>query len=96
MGRTFQSVSSFLYAGCGSTQKNEDRPDRAADGKRAAEALWRHRAIVSYLTEELVELGHEVTLFASGDSITGANLVRCAPRRCGSTPTCAIRSPITC
>ncbi|MFC4168549.1 glycosyltransferase family 4 protein [Teichococcus aestuarii] len=30
--------------------------------------------IVSYLTEELVELGHEVTLFASGDSITKAKL----------------------
>ncbi|WP_149538049.1 glycosyltransferase family 4 protein [Siccirubricoccus phaeus] len=31
--------------------------------------------IVSYLTEELVRLGHEVTLFASGDSTTQANLV---------------------
>jgi glycosyltransferase involved in cell wall biosynthesis len=31
--------------------------------------------IVSYLTEELVGLGHEVTLFASGDSITEARLV---------------------
>jgi glycosyltransferase involved in cell wall biosynthesis len=30
--------------------------------------------IVSYLTEELVELGHDVTLFASGDSVTNANL----------------------
>jgi glycosyltransferase involved in cell wall biosynthesis len=34
--------------------------------------------IVSYLTEELVKLGHEVTLFASGDSITSAHLVSCA------------------
>src|SRR3974377_1415695 len=33
--------------------------------------------IVSYLTEELVRQGHEVTLFASGDSETSANLVRC-------------------
>ena len=31
--------------------------------------------IVSYLTEELVRLGHEVTLFASGDSVTSATLV---------------------
>ena len=31
--------------------------------------------IVSYLTEELVALGHDVTLFASGDSITAASLV---------------------
>ena len=30
--------------------------------------------IVSYLTEQLVELGHEVTLFASGDSMTKATL----------------------
>jgi glycosyltransferase involved in cell wall biosynthesis len=36
--------------------------------------------IVSYLTEELVELGHEVTLFASGDSITSADLVSCATK----------------
>lgn len=31
--------------------------------------------VVSYLTEELVVLGHDVTLFASGDSKTGATLV---------------------
>src|SRR5690349_2138822 len=31
--------------------------------------------IVSYLTEELVAQGHEVTLFASGDSKTAAKLV---------------------
>ncbi|MBR1251770.1 glycosyltransferase family 4 protein [Bradyrhizobium sp. AUGA SZCCT0169] len=35
--------------------------------------------IVSYLTEELVKLGHDVTLFASGDSLTSANLVGCVP-----------------
>jgi glycosyltransferase involved in cell wall biosynthesis len=31
--------------------------------------------VVSWLTEELVTLGHEVTLFASGDSMTTAKLV---------------------
>ena len=31
--------------------------------------------VVSYLTEELVALGHDVTLFASGDSRTSARLV---------------------
>src|ERR1700688_2175187 len=36
--------------------------------------------IVSYLTEELVALGHDVTLFASGDSITRAQLVPCCTR----------------
>ncbi|RFB88672.1 glycosyl transferase [Rhizobium leguminosarum bv. trifolii] len=34
--------------------------------------------IVSYLTEELVRQGHEVTLFASGDSLTKARLVPCS------------------
>ena len=33
--------------------------------------------VVSYLTEELVRQGHDVTLFASGDSKTAAKLVRC-------------------
>jgi glycosyltransferase involved in cell wall biosynthesis len=31
--------------------------------------------VISYLTEELVQLGHQVTLFASGDSQTAAELV---------------------
>src|SRR6266699_2505140 len=31
--------------------------------------------VVSYLTEELVREGHDVTLFASGDSVTAAKLV---------------------
>jgi len=33
--------------------------------------------IVSYLTEELVRLGHDVTVFASGDSVTSADLIPC-------------------
>src|SRR6516225_4267475 len=33
--------------------------------------------IVSYLTDELVRQGHDVTLFASGDSKTSAKLVPC-------------------
>lgn len=36
--------------------------------------------VVSYLTEELVRQGHEVTLFASGDSITSARLIACSQR----------------
>ena len=35
--------------------------------------------IVSYLTDELVRAGHEVTLFASGDSVSSARLVPCVP-----------------
>ncbi|APG93832.1 glycosyltransferase family 4 protein [Sinorhizobium americanum] len=34
--------------------------------------------IVHCLTEELVRLGHDVTLFASGDSLTSAELVPCS------------------
>jgi len=36
--------------------------------------------VVSYLTEELVAMGHDVTLFASGDSRTTARLVAGSPR----------------
>src|ERR1700732_3352570 len=36
--------------------------------------------IAAYLTEELVRLGPEGTLFASGDSITSAELVSCCTR----------------
>ncbi|WP_447975287.1 glycosyltransferase family 4 protein [Nitrospira sp. Kam-Ns4a] len=36
--------------------------------------------IVSYLTEELVRMGHEVTLFASGDSVTAARLESTCPQ----------------
>ena len=43
--------------------------------------------IVSYLTEELVRLGHDVTLFASGDSVTSARLVPCAQHALRLDPT---------
>jgi glycosyltransferase involved in cell wall biosynthesis len=36
--------------------------------------------VVSWLTEELIALGHEVTLFASGDSVTSAQLEAVWPR----------------
>ena len=36
--------------------------------------------VVSYLTEALVEAGHNVTLFASGDSQTAARLVPCCDK----------------
>jgi hypothetical protein len=47
---------------------NENRSGCSALRTRAAER------IVSYLTEELVRQGHEVTLFASGDSKTSSML----------------------
>lgn len=34
--------------------------------------------VVSHLTEELVRQGHDVTLFASGDSVTSARLAPCS------------------
>jgi glycosyltransferase involved in cell wall biosynthesis len=36
--------------------------------------------VVAYLTDELVDLGHQVTLFASGDSVTKAELAPIWPR----------------
>ena len=48
--------------------------------------------IVSYLTEELVREGHQVTVFASGDSRTRAELVACAPKALRLDP--AVRDPI--
>jgi glycosyltransferase involved in cell wall biosynthesis len=44
--------------------------------------------VVSYLTEELVRHGHEVTLFASGDSETSAELVAACPRSLRLDPGC--------
>jgi glycosyltransferase involved in cell wall biosynthesis len=48
--------------------------------------------IVSYLTEELVAQGHDVTLFASGRSITSARLVACCEQELRLNP--AVRDPI--
>src|SRR5262250_6625 len=36
--------------------------------------------VISWLADELVALGHDVVLFASGDSQTSANLEPCWPR----------------
>jgi len=44
--------------------------------------------VVSYLTEELVRLGHDVTLFASGDSETKARLVPACDRALWRDPQC--------
>ena len=48
--------------------------------------------VISYLTEELVRLGHEVTLFASGDSVSAARLVPGWPRALRSDA--GIRDPV--
>jgi glycosyltransferase involved in cell wall biosynthesis len=48
--------------------------------------------IVSYLTEELVRQGHQVTVFATGDSRTQAELVPCCPRALRLDP--SVRNPI--
>lgn len=44
--------------------------------------------VVAYLTDALVELGHDVTLFASGDSLTRARLVAASPRSLRLDQTC--------
>ncbi|MDX0451904.1 glycosyl transferase [Sinorhizobium medicae] len=48
--------------------------------------------VVHHLTEELVRQGHEVTLFASGDSMTSARLVPCSEMALRLNP--AIQDPI--
>jgi glycosyltransferase involved in cell wall biosynthesis len=48
--------------------------------------------IVAYITEELVAMGHDVTLFASGDSRTKARLIAGSPRSLRLDPTC--RDPL--
>jgi glycosyltransferase involved in cell wall biosynthesis len=44
--------------------------------------------VVSYLTEELVNQGHQVTLFASGDSVTQARLVAPCEHSLRTSPGC--------
>jgi glycosyltransferase involved in cell wall biosynthesis len=44
--------------------------------------------VVSYLTEELVRQGHDVTLFASGDSVTHAELVAVTERSLRLSTSC--------
>ncbi|HEY0204212.1 MAG TPA: glycosyltransferase family 4 protein [Acetobacteraceae bacterium] len=48
--------------------------------------------VVSFLTEELVAMGHDVTLFASGDSVTGAELEAVWPHALRLDP--SVRDPI--
>jgi len=50
--------------------------------------------VVSYLTDELVKLGHDVTLFASGDSRTAATLVPMRARSTRTDPSC--QDPLAC
>ncbi|HWJ47892.1 MAG TPA: glycosyltransferase family 4 protein [Candidatus Udaeobacter sp.] len=49
--------------------------------------------VVSWLTEELVRRGHDVTLFASGDSLTNAHLVTLCPQALRLDPQCC--DPLT-
>src|SRR5437667_7612807 len=44
--------------------------------------------MVAHLTEELVRLGHDVTLFASGDSVTSARLQAQCKRALRLDPNC--------
>lgn len=52
--------------------------------------------VVSYLTEELVAMGHAVTVFASGDSKTSAELVPVTPRALRLDPTVKDCTPYHC
>jgi len=52
--------------------------------------------VVSYITEALVDLGHDVTLFASGDSVTNAKLEAVWPRALRLDPAFATASRRIC
>jgi hypothetical protein len=59
------------------------RTSRGPRRERTAKLYDGTERVVSWLTEELVALSHDVTLFASGESRTGAKLVPACPRaRC--------------
>jgi glycosyltransferase involved in cell wall biosynthesis len=49
--------------------------------------------VVAYLTDELVRCGHDVTLFASGDSVTSARLIAPWPRALRLDGSCDPLSP---
>jgi len=49
--------------------------------------------VVSYLTEELVRQGHDVTLFAAGDSVTSARLVAPCARSLRLDESCLDKYP---
>jgi glycosyltransferase involved in cell wall biosynthesis len=49
--------------------------------------------VVSFLTEELIRLGHEVTLFATADSKTAARLVPCCEQPLRANPTSVASIP---
>ena len=52
--------------------------------------------VVHWITEELVALGHEVTLFASGDSRPQRNSKRCGQKRCDLMDRSEIQTPFIC
>src|SRR5213080_815030 len=71
----------------------EDRPMRIAQVAPLNESVPPRlyggtERVVSYLTEELVRQGHQVTLFASGDSRTRARLVAPCARALRLDPSC--------
>ena len=69
-------------------REDESCPSITFVRKLSAAVLWRNRAHLSYLTEELVRQGHEVTLFASGDSQTKAILRAPCERALRLNPKC--------
>jgi glycosyltransferase involved in cell wall biosynthesis len=82
--KPFARTTCHAPTGAGRGQKNEKCAMRIAQVAPLAEAVppklyGGTERVVSWLTEELVELGHDVTLFASGDSITDAELEASSP-----------------
>src|SRR5205823_9927360 len=74
--------ASYERIACGSRRPQRESctgcPARLA-GPRRVRYGGTERVIFA-LTEELVRLGHDVTLFAAGTSRTSARLIPCSPR----------------
>jgi glycosyltransferase involved in cell wall biosynthesis len=69
----------FVTGGCSLSKNNQENVMRIAQVAPLTEAIppklyGGTERVVHWLTEELVALGHDVTLFASGDSHTSAKL----------------------
>lgn len=76
--------------------KYEDCADRPLTESVPPKLYGGTERVVSYITEALVELGHDVTLFASGDSVTSAKLEAVWPRALRLDRGSAIASRPTC
>lgn len=76
--QVISSIQLNTYSGPGVSSRSQGAPRGACSVR--PKCYGGTERIVSYLTEELIRQGHEVTLYASGDSVTNARLVAACTR----------------